>query len=113
MLYIIRAKQFTPRYFNPAEGNVITADNVARFHGCHMGRMLRGFPSVDDTWSTRDSLNAVGAVKDSMPKAAYQDMYRCMHFSDDWEEEDGEEWDDMYANVLLLQLLVIAVSLSM
>ncbi|KAL7527926.1 hypothetical protein ACHAXR_002197 [Thalassiosira sp. AJA248-18] len=62
--------------------------------------MLRGFPSIVETWCTRESLDAVGAVKESMPKDAYTDMYRCMHFSDDWDEEDGDiPWENVYADV--------------
>ena len=64
-----------------------------------MGRMLRGFPSIDGTWSTRESLTAIGAVKESMPKDAFQDIYRCMHFSDDWDEEDDDvDWDAVYGD---------------
>ena len=31
-----------------------------------------------------------------MPKNAFQDMYRSLHFADDWDKEDGVEWDDVY-----------------
>ncbi len=95
MIHIMRTKNFKPKYFNPAINLTIQADHVARFYGCHMGRMLCGFPSIEETWSTRESFDAVGAVKDSIPKDAYIDMYRCMHFSDDWELED-EEWDEIF-----------------
>ena len=28
---------------------------------------------------------------------AFKDMYRCLHFTDDWDEEDDdEEWDNIY-----------------
>ena len=60
-----------------------------------MGPMLCGFPSIEETWSTQESFDSVGAVKDSIPKDAYIDMYQCMHFSDDLEVED-EEWDDIF-----------------
>ena len=51
----------------------------------------------------REPLRAVGSVKEIMPKDAYQDMYWCMHFSDDWEEdrdvEEGtDERDQFYGN---------------
>ena len=62
--------------------------------------MLRGFPSIKETWSTRESLVAISAVKESMPKDAYIDMYRCMHFSDDWDEDKIGNivlWEDVYA----------------
>lgn len=100
MIYIMITKKFKPRYYNPKEGQTIQADHVARFYGCHLARMQRGFPSIEATWSTRESLDCIGAVKESMPKDAYIDMYRCMHFSDDWDDdwdEDGEtSWDDVF-----------------
>ena len=75
-----------------SEDNILTdEDSVRRFFGCHMGRMLCGFPSIRDTWSTRDSLFAIDSVKDSMPRGACFDMYRCMHFADDWDEDEGVE----------------------
>ena len=83
----MRKKDFKTRYYTPSKGLVlITSDYVARFFG---------FPSVERTWNTREPLRAVGSVKESMPKDAYQDMYRCMHFSNDWEEDwDVEEGTD-------------------
>ena len=74
MIHIMRSKAFTPRFFDPPAGIVITGDNVARFFGCQMGRMLRGFPSINATWSTRESLTAIGPVMESMPKNVFQDI---------------------------------------
>ena len=51
---------------------------------------------IHNNWSTRESLAAIGCVKIAMPKDAYQDMYWCLHFTDDWEEEDGVEWKNKY-----------------
>ena len=31
-----------------------------------------------------------------MTKDAFQDLHRCLHFADDWEEENGVVWDDVY-----------------
>lgn len=36
-----------------------------------------------------------------MPRSAFEDMHRCMHFSDDWDEEEGGEvppWELTYAD---------------
>ena len=41
---------------------------------------------------------AVAPVKESMSQDAYKDIYRCMHFSDDWEEEEDIVWDKVYAD---------------
>ena len=47
-----------------------------------MARMLCGFPSVAETWSSRESITCIGAVKER-------------YFSDDWDDED---WDNMYSD---------------
>ena len=100
MIHLMRSDGYKPRYYSPGPGKnrVITADHVARFFGCHMGRMLRGFPSIGGTWCTRDTIFAVPPVKESMTQDAYKDIYRCMHFSDDWDEEEDIAWDDVYAD---------------
>ena len=36
--------------------------------------------------------------KESMPCGAFADMHRCMHFADDWEEEDGDIWTDFFTD---------------
>jgi hypothetical protein len=65
-----------------------------------MGRMLLGFPSVDSTWSIRESLGHIRSVAASMPKDAYCDMYRVMHFTDNWELHDNSEsWDSVFGDV--------------
>ena len=100
MLHIIRTKDYKPKYYDPTKERVIETHHVARFFGVHLARMIRGFPSINDTWSTREPLKHVSTAVESMPKNAYIDMYRCMHFSDDWEEsQDGNGetyWEDLY-----------------
>lgn len=60
---------------------------VFTWHACS-----EGFPSIEETWSTRESIDHIAPAAESMPKDAYIDMYRCMHFSDDWEaDENGKE----------------------
>ena len=99
MLHIVRNKSYKPKYFNPLIGKKITADHVTRFYGVHIARMIKGFPTIEETWDTRDSLNHVSSAAESMPKDAFIDIYRCMHFSDDWEpNENGEDeyWEDIF-----------------
>jgi hypothetical protein len=95
MVHIIKTKQYKPKYYNPAGDLVITGDHVACFYGSHMARMLSGFSSVAETWSTRESITCIGAVKESMPRYAFIDMHHCMHLSDDWDDDD---WDDTYSD---------------
>jgi hypothetical protein len=52
---------------------------------------MKGLPSIDNCWSTHESLDAVGTAKESMPSDAFYDMMQCMHFADDWEDEAGDE----------------------
>ena len=39
-----------------------------------------------------DPLEAISLLKESMPRDAFKDMYCCMHFTDDFDEE----WSDVY-----------------
>ena len=63
-----------------------------------MAWMIRGFPSIMETWSMQESVDAIDAVKECMPQEAYKEIYPCMHFSDDWELEEGELWDKIYSD---------------
>ena len=96
MIHIIRTQDYKPRYYNPASDKVIMGNHVARFFGVQITRMLRGFPSIEETWSTRESLFEVDVPTESMPRNAFQDLNRCLHFVDDWEDEDGVDWEDVY-----------------
>jgi hypothetical protein len=40
------------RWFDSDGGNVILSDHVARMFGCQQCRSIRGFPWVEDSWST-------------------------------------------------------------
>ena len=35
---------------------------------------------------------------ESMTKNAFEDMYRCLHFSDDWDADEGDKWDELYSD---------------
>jgi hypothetical protein len=96
MLHSIKDKGWTPMYYCPADGKVISADDVARFFGCQLARSLRGNPSIQQTWSTRESLDAIGTCMECMPKNVFQDIYTCLHFDDDWDGDN--EWDELYAD---------------
>jgi hypothetical protein len=96
MMHIVLHSGYKPRFYNPKEDHVILAHHVARFFGCQHARMMRGHPSMEDTWSTRESLYHIGACAESMTINAFQDIHRCLHFADDWEEDGEAEWDSVY-----------------
>ena len=96
MTHIMRSDGYKPKWYDPENNHVILGDHVCRFFGVQTARMLRGYPSINDTWPSRESLDEVGVVTKCMSKNAFQDMYRCLHFADDWDEEDGVKWDDVY-----------------
>ena len=98
MVHISITTDWKPKYYDPSNGKIILADHVVRFFGCQSARMLKGFPSIDKTWSTRESLDAIGTVKESMPQDAFKDLYRCLHFDDDWEEDEGVDWGDIFTD---------------
>lgn len=68
MIHIMKA------YFDPMDEKYIQADQVACFFGCQLVRVIKGLPSVDDCWSTREALDAVRTAKESMPCGVFSDM---------------------------------------
>ena len=70
MTYLIKHRSFKPRYYNPTEGIVITADHVCRFYGCTLARAQTGNNSINEIWSTRNVLKSVASIKESMPQAS-------------------------------------------
>ena len=57
---------------------------------------MRGHPSIEHSWPTRDSLRHIGPCAESMPLAASKDMHWYFHFVDDWEEDANINWEDVY-----------------
>ena len=49
-------------------------------------------------WSVREILDAVPLVKEFMPQDAYKDLYRCMHFVDDWKADSDSEWEEYFVD---------------
>jgi len=98
MVHLMKTTGWKPHYYNPESDIIILGDHVARFIGVQSARMLHGFPSVEDTWSSRDPLDSVGTAKESMPRTAYQEIARCLHFTDDWEEDEHVNWNDIYVD---------------
>ena len=95
MAYIMKEKQYKPVYYKPSDGVIITGDHICRFYVIMLGRSLCGGKSIEDIWSTRSTFKAEGSIKESMPQDAFKDLCRCLHFADDWEEEDSQ-WMDTY-----------------
>ena len=50
-------------------------------------------------FSTREIFDAVEPVKNSMPQSAMEDLSRCLHFADDWEDAEDEEWEQKYNDI--------------
>jgi len=94
MVHLMKTSEWKPKYFHPVT-NPITPDNVARMHGVILANCLHGNRSVEQIWSTRCAHDAVEPVKASMCQDAWKDMARCMHFADDWDDDDGS-WNDIY-----------------
>ena len=83
-----------PRWYDPDNGCVILTDHVTRMFGCQQCRAIRGFPAVDNSWSTRCLINAVVLLKECMPHDAFTNMYWCLHFADDFDND--KEWSDIF-----------------
>ena len=95
MIYIMKHKAWKPKFYNPSAVVVITGDLVGHFHGVMLAGMLTANRSIDDIWSTCHTFSANGPIKESMPQDAFKDLCRCLHFADDWEEDD-ERWNEVY-----------------
>ena len=83
MARLVKTKDWKPKYYDPSKDHVILGNHVARFIGATMARMMRGYPSIKDSWSTREASKALSFVKETRTQEAYKDMHCCMHFSDD------------------------------
>jgi hypothetical protein len=90
----LMSKGWKQQWFYPNGGNVILLDQVARMFGCQQCWLIRGFPSVDDSWSTRCPIDAIAPLKECMPRDAFSDMFRCIHFLDNF--DDREEWSEIF-----------------
>ena len=55
-----------------------------------------GNRSIVQIFSTRDIFDAVPSIQEAMTKNCLEDLTACLHYSDDWEIDDDEEWDDIY-----------------
>jgi hypothetical protein len=97
MVHVIKEKGWVPKYYCPSDNKYILANNVSRFFGCQLARSLRGNPLIERCWLTWDSLDAIGTCMETMPKNSFKDIYSCLHFNKDWDNE--EEWEDnMYTD---------------
>jgi hypothetical protein len=66
MLHVIKTKGWVPKYYRPSNEKYIRANDVACFFGCQLTRSLRGNPSIEQCWSTRELLDAIGTCMESM-----------------------------------------------
>ena len=71
-------RNWKPRYYKPDEGLIILTDHIARFYGCQLARSNNGFPSIDNSWSTRDPLEAIGPLKECMARDAFRCIVACI-----------------------------------
>ena len=96
MTMLIKDRGYKPRDYNPDKDKTITGDHVVRFYGALLEKMLSKNSSNIQMFSTREIFDVVEPVKNSLTLDAMRDLTRCLHFADDWEEEEEEEWDEKY-----------------
>jgi hypothetical protein len=61
--------------------------------------MLTGGRSIEQIFSTREIFDCVPSIQAAMTKGALEDLTTCLHYSDDWEVDDDQNWDDIYKDV--------------
>ena len=98
MMELVLHDGYNPRFYKPKDDYVILADHVARSFGCQHARMMKGHPSMEHSWSTRDSLFHVELCAKSMLLSAFMDVHRCLHFANDWEDDSDADWEDVCLN---------------
>jgi hypothetical protein len=92
---------WTPKYYT---GNkVITADNVARFYGSCLDKMLAGNRLIEQIFCTREIFYAVPSIQASMTKYALKDLTGCLHYSDDWDFK----WDVVIGMIYTMTLRLL------
>jgi hypothetical protein len=96
MAHSIISKGWTSYYYCPADEKVVVADDIACFFGCQIAQSLRGNPSINRTWSTREPLDVIGRCMESMPKNAFRNICHCLHFNNDWDKDN--KWGKVYAD---------------
>jgi hypothetical protein len=89
MTHLLRSEDYKPCHYKLEEDRVVLGSHVAQLFGVQIARILRGFPSIEDTWPTRENLFAIIMAVESIPWAVFQDINQCLHFDDDWDEVDG------------------------
>ena len=73
-----------------SDGIKFTPDVVRRFFGCQMARSLRGLPSIEQCYDSREPLSHVASITESLQRDVYQACHACIHFST--EETEGDIW---------------------
>ena len=58
--------------------------------------MLCGNRSINQMYSTTKYFDAVGPVKESKSQHLFKDLIQCMYFSDDWDDEAEDRWDEYH-----------------
>ena len=61
-----------------------------------MAQIFSSNSSIDNTFSVCECLDSVPCVKEAITQDAYKDLYRCMHFVNDWEADLDEEWNEFF-----------------
>ena len=64
-----------------------------------LARMLSGDPSISNMYDTRSWFNHCAPAVEAMPRDCLQDLYRLLHFVDDWEIYDDDNWNHVYDHI--------------
>ena len=58
--------------------------------------MLSGDLLIDNMYDLRSCFNHCALAIKFVPRDCLQNLYRLLHFVDDWELDEDKEWDDIY-----------------
>ena len=74
----------------------IKPHHFERLYGVMIAQMLQDDASIKDMYSSWSWFKHNAPAVDSMPRNCLQDLIRLLHFVDDWEIEENENWDDKF-----------------
>ena len=64
-----------------------------------IARMLSGDPSIAKMYDSRSWFNHCAPAVEAMSRNCLQDLHHLLHFVDDWEINEDENWEYVYDHI--------------
>ena len=77
----------------------IQEHHVVCLYSIMIALMLCGDPSIENMYNSRSQFDHCAPATKSMPQDCLQDLYQLLHFVDDWEIDDDDNWNKIYSHI--------------